>query len=292
MFEEITEELKQARLKNNITIEQLSAKTRIDVKFIEAMEIGDFAFLPELYVKAFIKQYSKAVDLDENIIIKKYEALKSGIPFQKDESAKSQDIPAADLSSENKEKKIIEEPSIQPVHTFDAVNYSRSKVKDSLLSEKNRLMFGGIIVAVVFIFAFVYFFLIKKSDDIIIPEKSIEEIIQENQDRYTDNRGDDSTALVNNAVVSDSLMLTIKASDTSWVKIILDDKRSDEFILFPKSQKVIAAGNNYKITFGNSGGIDLILNNKSLSFVGKDKGIKYVLIDKNGLKYLQNPPSL
>lgn len=290
MFEEISEKLKQARLKNNITIEQLSAKTRIDVKFIEAMEIGDFAFLPELYVKAFIKQYSKAVDLDEDLIIKQYEAAKSGIPFQENESENIREI-TSNKPEENKEKKIIEDPQMQPIHTFDAVGYSKSKVKDSFLSEKNRLMFGGIIVAVVFIFAFVYFFFIKKTDDIVIPEKSIEEIIQENKDRYTANP-DDSAKPVSGKAISDSLMLTIKASDTSWVKIILDDKRSDEFILFPKSQKVIAAGNNFKITFGNSGGIDLILNNKSLNFVGRDKGVKYVLINKDGLKYLQNPPSL
>ncbi|MCK7516561.1 MAG: helix-turn-helix domain-containing protein [Ignavibacteriales bacterium] len=51
----------------------MAAKTRIDFKFLEAIDNGNFSFLPDLYVKAFIKQYAKAVDLDEQETIKKYE---------------------------------------------------------------------------------------------------------------------------------------------------------------------------------------------------------------------------
>ena len=43
---------------------------------------------------------------------------------------------------------------------------------------------------------------------------------------------------------------------------------------FPNSQKNIVAGNNYKITIGNSGGIELNLNNKPLNFEGKKGKVK------------------
>jgi cytoskeletal protein RodZ len=48
----------------------MAARTRIDLKFLEAIDNGNFSFLLDLYVKAFIKQYAKAVDLDEQETIK------------------------------------------------------------------------------------------------------------------------------------------------------------------------------------------------------------------------------
>jgi hypothetical protein len=87
-------------------------------------------------------------------------------------------------------------------------------------------------------------------------------------------------------------LLSIFASDTSWVKIILDDSREDDFILFPNSQKQVKAAKNYKITLGNSGAIRFQLNDKPLTFSGRLGTIQHVQIDGEGLKVLNSPPSL
>ena len=78
MFDKLSEELKAARIRAGLTLQQLANKTRIDIKFLEYIEDGNFSFLPELYVKAFLKEYVKFVGLDEKIIFKKYEAYKQG----------------------------------------------------------------------------------------------------------------------------------------------------------------------------------------------------------------------
>jgi cytoskeletal protein RodZ len=78
MLKNFTEELKDAREKTGITLQIVAAKTRIDIKFLEALEDGNFNFLPELYVKAFIKQYAKVVGLDEDETIQKYNIAKEG----------------------------------------------------------------------------------------------------------------------------------------------------------------------------------------------------------------------
>ena len=78
MFKKFVEELKTAREKAGISLQQVSAKTRIDIKFLKALESGDFNFLPDLYVKAFIKQYSKVVGLDEQEVIYNYSQIKEG----------------------------------------------------------------------------------------------------------------------------------------------------------------------------------------------------------------------
>ncbi|MCH7974117.1 MAG: helix-turn-helix domain-containing protein, partial [Bacteroidetes bacterium] len=55
MLNKFAQELKKAREKADITLQNLSARSRLDIKFLQSIEKGDFSFLPELYVKAFIK---------------------------------------------------------------------------------------------------------------------------------------------------------------------------------------------------------------------------------------------
>ena len=81
MLEKIAEELHEARLKSGVTLQQMAVKTRVDIKFLEAIDKGDFNFLPEPYVKAFIKDFAKMVGLDETKIILKYDAAKKGKPL-------------------------------------------------------------------------------------------------------------------------------------------------------------------------------------------------------------------
>jgi cytoskeletal protein RodZ len=57
MFDKFAEELKTLRETKDLTLQQVAVKTKIDYKFLEAMESGDFEFLPELYVKAFLREY-------------------------------------------------------------------------------------------------------------------------------------------------------------------------------------------------------------------------------------------
>jgi len=85
MLDRFAEQLKKARLKKGISLQQMAAKTRIDLKFLEAIDNGNFSFLPDLYVKAFIKQYAKAIDLDEQETIKKYEDVLAGKTIEDDE---------------------------------------------------------------------------------------------------------------------------------------------------------------------------------------------------------------
>jgi cytoskeletal protein RodZ len=279
-FQELADELKQTRLGKDITLEQISSRTKIDLKFLEAMESGDFSFLPEIYVKAFVKQYAAALDMDEDEIMKKYDAAKTGAEPEEKNNENSNSGESPQSSSNN-----LKETS----HLYDAVGPASNNLKLQNNLAKNKTIFGGI-VAVLAVLAIVYFFFLRSPKEIIVSEKPIEQVIKENENRYKVNTpAKDTTSKAAAVVKNDSLSLAIFANDTSWVKIVTDAKDTQDFIMFPKSQKVLAAENNFKITFGNSGGIDMKLNNKNLDFEGKKGKIKYVSIDKNGIKYLKIP---
>lgn len=61
----IGEKLREARERHNITLEDLQATTKIQKRYLRAIEEGNFHILPgSFYARAFIKEYANAVGLN------------------------------------------------------------------------------------------------------------------------------------------------------------------------------------------------------------------------------------
>jgi hypothetical protein len=90
----------------------------------------------------------------------------------------------------------------------------------------------------------------------------------------------------------DSLSLTFFAKETSWVYIVLDNNRAEEFTLSPNYKFTVKALNDFKVTVGNSGGVSLQLNNQPVDFSGRSGSVRNFKLDKTGLVYLNAPPKL
>src|SRR5579863_6521210 len=61
----ISETLRQARLRSGVDLDKLAAKTKIPLRFLKAIDDGDFDRLPSgIFARMFIKQYADAVGLD------------------------------------------------------------------------------------------------------------------------------------------------------------------------------------------------------------------------------------
>lgn len=62
---QIGEQLKVARLKKNLSLDDVQASTKIQERYLEAIENNNLGILPgDFYVRAFIRQYALAVDLN------------------------------------------------------------------------------------------------------------------------------------------------------------------------------------------------------------------------------------
>jgi len=321
MFDKLAEELKEARIKNNLTLKQLAVRTRIDLKFLEAIEEGNLSFLPDLYVKAFIKEYANVVGLDPEIMLKKYEAAKEGLPFdepseeqgtiepEKNENTDKTGEAAGQAAPEKPDEKAEVKPGSseqpekfrevkhsahqsdavysKPPATFDSISPKRS---DLAPANKSAIMAGVSIGGAIILIVLIYLLFFNESNEIVVPEKPYDEVVTESQQRYQETPAQTADSVQNNVVSGDSLNLLIQTSDTSWIKLILDNKKEEEFILFPNSQKSLKAANDFKITFGRSSAIKLQLNNKPLEFKPASKSVSHVKITSNGIEYLHNPP--
>ena len=57
-LEQFAEGLKQLRIERQISLLDISTETRINIKFLAAIENGQFHMLPQTYVRAFLREYS------------------------------------------------------------------------------------------------------------------------------------------------------------------------------------------------------------------------------------------
>lgn len=70
---EIGEKLRNARIEHGYTIDDLQKKTKIQKRYLAAIEEGKFDQLPgDFYVRAFVKQYADSVGLDSTALLKEY----------------------------------------------------------------------------------------------------------------------------------------------------------------------------------------------------------------------------
>lgn len=61
------------RRNRGISLEQISASTKISVRALDAIERGDFQKLPGgIYNTSYIRQYARAIDYDEGAILELY----------------------------------------------------------------------------------------------------------------------------------------------------------------------------------------------------------------------------
>lgn len=288
MLEKFAKELKAEREAKKVSLLQVAAKTRLDIKYLKEMEQGNFTFLPDLYVKAFIKDYAKVLDLNIDITLKKYEAAKKGKEYnEKGETEeelllKKQETASSESKQEGKK------------HSFNAAYSSMENNESDESRRRNKspkiIWIAGAAVVVLII---IYFAFIKSSNNIIVAEKPYDQVKQSSKERFIEEKPQTvkANSTQQSTLISDSLSLEIDATDTSWVKILIDDSVSEEFTLFPHSRKDIKAAKNYQLIVGNAAATHFSLNKKPLNFTGKNKEVRYISIDSAGLKYLSAPPN-
>ncbi|MFB1081043.1 helix-turn-helix domain-containing protein [Jeotgalibacillus sp. JSM ZJ347] len=80
--------LKEAREEKGYSLEELQGVTKIQKRYLQGIEEGDYSMMPgAFYIRAFIKQYAEAVDLNVEEL---FETYSSDIPTNQDDHIPSQ----------------------------------------------------------------------------------------------------------------------------------------------------------------------------------------------------------
>ncbi len=236
-----SEELKNARISQGITLDDISAATRINVKFLQAIEDGQFSILPQAYIRAFIREYAAQVGINPDDCIKKFEK------------------------------------STQPQQTNDQVE-TPTATKIRLPKQTGASQTTILVIFTIIVIAGLIGSLILFRDD---KQKTIDEIPFQQAVEETENKTppDSSVSNISNlapqasllthSVLGDSLLLFISASESAWISLLIDEKIKSEILLLADKSMTWKAANNFKLTVGNAGGIKIKLNNKEIPALGK-----------------------
>ena len=105
--------LKEHRESQQIDLINVAKKTNINLKFLKAIEEGDFKVIPNEYIKLFLKTYSNHIGFDYTNVINDYEMLVFG-------SIKSK---SKDKSKEHNKK--FKKNNLNSDYSFKKINISR-----------------------------------------------------------------------------------------------------------------------------------------------------------------------
>jgi len=68
------ESLRNERELRGISLEEISAQTKVNIRFLEAIEHDDLGALPaKAFAKGFLRSYARVVGLDEDLVLTNFE---------------------------------------------------------------------------------------------------------------------------------------------------------------------------------------------------------------------------
>ena len=269
-------ELKEAREAKKISLETISKKTRIPVKYLESLEKNDFDVFPsQTYAKSFIRAYSKVVGLDQAVMTQKFksevqpkEVRIEPMNIEADMEKGSAWSPISNLPVLNRKAK-QEDPELEQLQEDYVEPFRRepSVLRNQKIKSVRRAKFvksygtllllaGGILtVAAVYVFT-------QKGP-------STTQVSQAPKAEPSSSAPLQAVGPSDVAVPDKYNHLVVKGLDKSWVQVVTDDgKGTYEADLDEGEVKIYQAAKNFKVKIGNAGGVDLYYNGRALGVLG------------------------
>jgi hypothetical protein len=247
--------LHDARLVKNIDLRDAAQQTRISLQYLRALEDEDFSKLPgEVFVRGFLKNYSRFLNLDESEVMKRYAQL----------NPKAQ--PAA---------------SSAPIAPAPKAEHDVMPVERETPAPKGTpvepFVWGAVILIVLFVFLFSS--LPSRPSKNIIPQKTVPAlpavVSQE-------------TATIHGAM-PEKLYLEVAATEDTWLLVRTDDSPQKKAVLKKGESLTWSANQRFVLGYGRTGALKLVLNGAELTVNGtKEAVVRDLVITRSGI---QNQPA-
>lgn len=300
LLKQFADELKSTRESKAITLQHIAGKTKIDLKFLQAIEDANFDLLPDIYIRAFIKEYAATIDLNSGETLQKYDEAKFGkidekptveVPQTKIDTVTNPETELAKTNDSSETKPVKREFSTVESPAWSK-NLPEVKVTKGL---KSNYIIGGAILLIALIV--VYFAFLNGSSHEIIQEKTDQGTVGTNNERFEIEKPVQALErtqmqnLENTPPLSpDSLRLSVLTTERVWIKVSTDGKIVHQQVIPANSKMNFAAKKSFSVSVGNAGYVKVFFNNKPVENVGKPGEIRNLFITTDGIKYYTIPP--
>ena len=246
--------LKKEREARQISLEDISAATRINVRFLEAIEQGQFDVLPEAYIRAFVREYADTVGLNADEFLAKLEAIM--VPPPQTHTASPVAPP---------------EEATKPPKT--------ARWSASLPEFQRHLSLQNVVLAVLSIVAIVLIISTIRWGADGEPSPAVSEIpfdkVIEESEASAQNQTPGQALPGVTAPRPDSLTLEIQTRDSVWMRLVIDRDDTSEYLFGPERARMWVAQDRFVLTVGNPTGAAFRLNGVPLSaLMGPDGRIR------------------
>jgi cytoskeletal protein RodZ len=247
-LEQFGEELKKARLEKELSLMDISGETRISLKFLDAIEHGQFQILPQTYVRAFLREYALMTGLDPNDIMQRYESSRQELSSRKTENA----APRQNALQE----KTHEEDAEKRPYAFTPL--------------QRNIAFGIFIAASVGLIALLANMNRNPSSGNSVEEVPFDRVVRESEAASLPQSvaAADSVPIIR-TLQPDSLRLEMITQDSVWINILIDGKTGGTYLFGPKRKRAWTAKERFIVTMGNAGSATFRLNGKDIGSLGR-----------------------
>jgi len=250
----IFEELKQIRHKKKIDLHTISEKSKISLKYLEAIESGNLADIPEVYDKLFFQTYLSYLKIrnSEHYLAEYRKLRKSETP---------------ELTT-----------TIQKIKSIKTDGSKLAKIKQLYL-----------IIPLIIVVLFIIILALnseKVTGNKLVPVKeiSIQEVIKELDPREPDRAKEVDREISDRPTVS----VRLATLDLTWLRCVKDRRDTTEYLLKKGDEVSFQADSLLSFLVGNAGGVRFNVNGTDAGILGKaGEVITSLRINKTGIADLR-----
>jgi cytoskeleton protein RodZ len=222
--------LQTIRLEKKISLEQVSAQTRVSLGNLLLIEQENHEQFPaEVYVKGFLRSYAAAIGADGDEAVRRYESRLDVV-----QKIAESDVPVGKSGTRRWRKLIIS---------------------------------AGLLLCIVAVSVLVIS-LLRRTPGTDESSQSTPPAVQEKPVAGESQQGP-SLSAEPAKYKSEKLSLQITALENTLIKVIIDEKESTEYHLSSGDEIELEATTGYNLLIGDAGGIKIKLNDKPVAIPGE-----------------------
>ena len=273
------EYLRCEREARGITLEDISASSRIPVHVLEAIEGDEFDRLPGgLFNVSFVRQYASAVGLNQGEVVDAFAkacATSGGDPDQPPPVVTA-------LAVEGEDRGQM------------AARFAEGLT--DYLRRNSVLLSAGLGVLGLVLLSLAVFYPPVESDQQADADSFYEDArqVELEHPRVPPVPRQESRALPAKPSVpakqAVGLQVGLKVTDTVWIRATRDGRRAWEYTLRAGQRKRITAHESIGLIVGNAGGVELTLNGRTMPPIGERGQVRRVVFTPAGMSITRPPP--
>ncbi|MCY4586559.1 MAG: DUF4115 domain-containing protein [Bryobacterales bacterium] len=260
--------LRDERESRGITLQEISARTRISVRFLTAIEEEEFGILPGgIFSLGFVRQYAHHVGLDSDAVAECF--------------------------------KTLTHPATPDTFSWEENRDDHGSTWVECIVDRAReyQITGPIIVTMLlsFIVGAVMWMQWDSDSSLATIDQSLFEEGRPSPELPSTPAGAASPTTVdvrpyveNKPVKAVNVRLSI--SETVWIRALADGERVFQRTFHPGESRQVEADEHVSLLVGNAGGVSLSLNGKPIPPIGSSGQVRRVLLTVGGMKILAPPP--